>query len=155
MKEGFDASEISEGLLAESTANSNVGKSFDNPKSPNDSSPQSDAALPPSEKSPAGELGPETSASNASVASPNQEFRSPASADAAKTSKAQPSKDPIRQSLADSFSTNNAPADLYSRKVVGWSISNHVSLSLHSGAHPLVHSDCGSQYASTEFRNIL
>lgn len=105
MTEGFDANEISEGLLAESTANSNVGKSFDNPKSPNDSSPQSDAALPPSKKSPAGELGPEALLNNSTVASPNQEIRSPASADAAKTSKAQPSKDPISQSLASSEKT--------------------------------------------------
>ena len=41
--------------------------------------------------------------------SPNQEIRSPASADAAKTSKAQASKDPISQSLSDSSPTNNVP----------------------------------------------
>lgn len=56
--------------------------------------------------------------------------------------------------------------DLYSRKVVGWSIANHMraalvctalqdALSRRPGARPLVHSDRGSQYASAEFRTIL
>lgn len=73
------------------------------------SSHESDAALPPSKKSPAGELGPEALLNNSTVASPNQEIRSPASADAAKTSKAQAPKDPISQSLSDSSPANNAP----------------------------------------------
>lgn len=56
--------------------------------------------------------------------------------------------------------------DLYSRKIVGWSIANHMRASLvcdalsdalrrRPGARPLVHSDRGSQYASKEFRRLL
>ncbi len=40
-------------------------------------------------------------------------------------------------------------------KEVVWSIANHMSLSRRPGAHPLVHSNRGSQYASTELRTIL
>jgi putative transposase len=56
--------------------------------------------------------------------------------------------------------------DLFSRKVVGWSISTHMrasfvcaalqdALARRPGARPLVHSDRGSQYASKEFRTLL
>ena len=74
MKDDFDDHNF--GALDSSSSNLVDGKLLLNANSPNDSSTQSDAALPPSKKSPAGELGPETSVSNASVASPNQEIRS-------------------------------------------------------------------------------
>ena len=56
--------------------------------------------------------------------------------------------------------------DLFSRAVVGWSISNSLAsgfvcdalmnaLASHPGARPLVHSDRGIQYASVEFRRLL
>jgi transposase InsO family protein len=56
--------------------------------------------------------------------------------------------------------------DLFSRKIVGWSMSRSLSATLVSNAYrmgiarrgtqpELVHSDRGSQYASTEFRDIL
>ena len=56
--------------------------------------------------------------------------------------------------------------DLYSRKVVGWSISpslatkfvcNALLAALNSrpGARPLIHTDRGVQYASKEFRRLL
>ncbi len=54
----------------------------------------------------------------------------------------------------------------YSRKVVGWSIANHMrasfvcealqsALNRRPGTRPMVHSDRGSQYASEEFRKML
>jgi len=56
--------------------------------------------------------------------------------------------------------------DLYSRKIVGWSMSQYMTADLvatayqmgiaHRGTAPeLVHSDRGSQYASEEFRQLL
>lgn len=56
--------------------------------------------------------------------------------------------------------------DLFSRKIVGWSVANHMRASMvctalqdalnrRPGASPLVHSDRGSQYASEMFRNLL
>lgn len=56
--------------------------------------------------------------------------------------------------------------DLFSRGIVGWAISNSLAssfvceslsnaLSLRPGARPLVHSDRGIQYASSEFRRLL
>ncbi len=56
--------------------------------------------------------------------------------------------------------------DLFSRGIVGWSMSQNLSsgfvcdalmsaLSKHPGARPLVHSDRGIQYASSEFRRLL
>lgn len=56
--------------------------------------------------------------------------------------------------------------DLYSRKIVGWSIANHMrasfvcealqsALNRRPGTRPMVHSDRGSQYASEEFRTML
>lgn len=56
--------------------------------------------------------------------------------------------------------------DLFSRKVVGWSMSQYMTAELvacayqmgiaHRGTAPeLVHSDRGSQYASEEFRKLL
>lgn len=56
--------------------------------------------------------------------------------------------------------------DLYSRKIVGWSMSRYMTADLvvcayqmglaHRGTAPgLVHSDRGSQYASEEFRKLL
>lgn len=56
--------------------------------------------------------------------------------------------------------------DLFSRKIVGWSIANHMrasfvcealqnALKRRPGARPMVHSDRGSQYASKEFRRLL
>jgi putative transposase len=56
--------------------------------------------------------------------------------------------------------------DLYSRKIVGWSIANHMrasfvcealqsALDRRPGARPMVHSDRGSQYASGQFRTML
>lgn len=56
--------------------------------------------------------------------------------------------------------------DLYSRKIVGWSISNSLAsgfvcdalisaLERRPGARPLIHSDRGVQYASNEFRQLL
>jgi len=76
MKGGIDGEDFIEGALDAPPINIVDGKLLLKAESPNDSSPQSDAALPPSEKSSAGELGPETSVSNASVVSPNQEIRS-------------------------------------------------------------------------------
>jgi len=56
--------------------------------------------------------------------------------------------------------------DLYSRKIVGWSVSKSLesgfvcdalesALKRRPGARPLVHSDRGVQYASNEFRRML
>lgn len=56
--------------------------------------------------------------------------------------------------------------DLYSRKVVGWSLSKSLAsgfvcdalksaLKRRPGTRPLVHSDRGVQYASNEFRKLL
>lgn len=56
--------------------------------------------------------------------------------------------------------------DLFSRKIVSWSISNSlaadfvcdallVALSCRPGARPLIHSDRGVQYACKDFRRIL
>ena len=57
--------------------------------------------------------------------------------------------------------------DLYSRAVVGWSMAEHMQASLvcdalkmacfkrNPGSGLLIHSDRGSQYASTEFRDLL
>lgn len=56
--------------------------------------------------------------------------------------------------------------DLFSRKIVGWSISSSLAakfvcqallaaLKRRPGARPLIHSDRGVQYASKEFRQLL
>ena len=57
--------------------------------------------------------------------------------------------------------------DLFSRRVVGWNLENHMRASLATGAlghaldqreigvAPLHHSDRGSQYASHEYRSLL
>ncbi len=60
-----------------------------------------------------------------------------------------------------------AVMDLYSRKIVGWAVSDSLETTLvrdalqnaikrrHPGAGLLHHSDRGSQYASTQYRSIL
>ena len=57
--------------------------------------------------------------------------------------------------------------DLYSRKVVGWQIDDHMRTSLVKEALSMAyfrrkpdsglihHSDCGSQYASNEFQKLM
>ena len=101
MNDGFDVDDLNSGALEGAVNNSFRRETSAKLEDQSESRIRSGSASGPLKKT-TGELGPETSVSNASVASPNQEIRSPASADAAKTSKAQASKDPISQSLASS-----------------------------------------------------